>query len=58
MKSTIKDGIVNLHEKVTVYGTGESAYIPKGKPCEVHPLHADTLVKSGAATYDKKSKIE
>lgn len=52
-----KDEIVNLREKVTVYGTGKSDYMPIGRAFEVHPLHAETLVKNGVAT-EKKTKLE
>ncbi len=57
MKNTIKDGAVNLREKVTVYGTGKSEYMPSGKTYEVHPLHAKTLVENGLAT-EKRVKME
>ncbi len=57
MKNTIKDGAVNLREKVTVYGTGKSVYMPSGKTYEVHPLHAKTLVENGLAT-EKRVKME
>lgn len=57
MKNATKDGVINLREKVTVYGTGKSDYMPSGQVFEVHPLHAETLVKNGLAT-ERKSKVE
>lgn len=53
----IKDGVVNLREKVTVYGTGKSDFMPSGKVFEVHPLHAAKLVKNGLAT-EKRTRTE
>ncbi len=45
--------IINLKEKTTIYGTGKSEFMPKNKEYKVHPIHAEKLVKSGAATYAK-----
>lgn len=42
---------VILSERVKVVGTGKSANMPKGMEYEVHPLHAEKLVKAGKATY-------
>ena len=42
---------VDFNERVTVYGTGGSGNtLEKGKAYEVHPVHAETLVKLGRAT--------
>lgn len=46
---------VILSERVKVVGTGKSAHMPKGKEYEVHPLHADKLIKSGKAAYASES---
>ncbi|WP_163629339.1 hypothetical protein [Paludibacter sp. 221] len=45
-----KEDIVKLEEKVEVYGTGKSSFMEKGKIYKVHPIHAETLVKSGRAS--------
>lgn len=58
MENTNKEGVVDLRKKVTVYGTGKSDYLPSGKEFEVHPLHAETLVKNGVAAYNKRVKAE
>lgn len=42
--------IIDLTKKVTIYGTGKYAMMPKGVAFEVHPLHAETLKKKGFAT--------
>lgn len=44
---------VKLNERVRIIGTGKSSYMPLDKEYEVHPLHAETLVKSGKAKYAK-----
>ena len=43
---------IDLTKRVS---TGKSIYMPeKGKEYNVSPLHAETLVKSGKATYKTK----
>ena len=43
---------IDLTKRVTIVSTGKSIYMPeKGKEYNVSPLHAETLVKSGKATY-------
>lgn len=49
MDKTMKKVI--LSERVKVVGTGKSANMPKGVEYEVHPLHAEKLVKAGKASY-------
>lgn len=46
---------VILSERVKIVGTGKSSHMPKGKEYEVHPLHADKLIKSGKAAYASES---
>lgn len=46
---------IDLTKRVTIVSTGKSIYMPeKGKEYNVSPLHAETLVKSGKATYKTK----
>lgn len=47
---------INLTEKVTVYGTGKYAMMPKGAAFDVHPLCAKTLVAKGYATESASNK--
>lgn len=49
------DGKVNLLSKVTVYGTGKGP-MEEGKAYEVHPIHAETIIKKGFATKNKPKK--
>lgn len=46
---------VILSERVKIVSTGKSAHMPKGKEYDVHPLHAEKLVKSGKAAYASES---
>lgn len=51
---TIKDGKdnnkVRKSDRTTVYGTGSTEFMPKGKAFEVHPVLAKNLINSGKAT--------
>lgn len=49
---------VILSERVKVVGTGKSTHMPKGNEYEVHPLHAEKLIKSGKAAYASESAKE
>lgn len=49
---------INLTDKVTVYGTGKYAMMPKGTAFEVHPLCAKTLVAKGYATESATTSKE
>uniref|UniRef100_UPI0040573789 hypothetical protein n=1 Tax=Alistipes sp. TaxID=1872444 RepID=UPI0040573789 len=53
----VKDGVVKLHERVEIIGTGKSSFLPKGATFKVHPINADALVKAGKAEL-KKAKEE
>lgn len=46
---------VVLSERVKVVGTGKCANMAKGAEYEVHPLHAEKLVKAGKASYSSES---
>lgn len=46
---------VILSERVKVVGTGKSANMPRGMEYEVHPLHAEKLIKAGKAAYASES---
>lgn len=46
----MKEQVIDLKKKVTIYGTGKNANMAKGAAFEVHPLHAETLKKKGFAT--------
>jgi hypothetical protein len=48
-KGTLQDGRIRKDDRVSVVGTGFSRHIKKGEEIEVHPVHAQTLIKSGKA---------
>ena len=46
-ESAKKDGKIDLTAKVKIIGTGKG--LPEGYEAEIHPIHAETLIKNGSA---------
>lgn len=44
---------VKKRDDKVIYGTGSSKFLAKGKEYKVHSVLAETLVKKGAAVYNK-----
>lgn len=50
--------VVNLTERVTVYGCKGNKYVIENKAYEEQKVFADSLVKRGICTYDKPKNAE